>query len=88
MPRRLSLAPVDLFLRPLFIGFFDSAFQPHLDEMQHAPVNDPARHRFKQIGMRNASEVVREVGVHDLGWPRNISACASVTACWALRPGR
>jgi hypothetical protein len=21
-------------------------FQPHLDQMQHAPINDPARYRF------------------------------------------
>ena len=33
--------------------------------MQHAPINDPARYRLQQFGMRNASEVVREVGVHD-----------------------
>jgi hypothetical protein len=28
------------------IGFFDGAFQPHLDQMQHAPINYPARYRF------------------------------------------
>ena len=33
--------------------------------MQHAPINNPARHRLEKFGMRNASEVVREVGVHD-----------------------
>ena len=33
--------------------------------MQHAPINDPARHRLHQLGMGNAPEVVREVGVHD-----------------------
>jgi hypothetical protein len=27
------------------IGFFYDAFQPHLDEMQHAPINNPARNR-------------------------------------------
>jgi hypothetical protein len=28
------------------IGFFHGAFQPHLDQMQHAPINNPARHRL------------------------------------------
>ena len=29
-----------------FVGFFHGAFQPHLDQMQHAPINNAARHRF------------------------------------------
>src|SRR5215471_8825066 len=29
-----------------FVGFFDGAVQPHLDQMQHAPINDPTRHRL------------------------------------------
>jgi hypothetical protein len=33
--------------------------------MQHAPINDPARHRLYKFGMRNAPEVVREVGVNN-----------------------
>ena len=28
------------------IGFFYGAFQPHLDQMQHAPINNPARYRL------------------------------------------
>ena len=35
--------------------------------------------------MRNASEVVREVGVNDTGWPWSSSAPTSTTAC-AFRP--
>ena len=34
--------------------------------MQHAPINDPTRHRLEKVGMRNAPEVVREVGVDDV----------------------
>jgi hypothetical protein len=26
--------------------FFYGAFQPHLDQMQHASINNPARYRF------------------------------------------
>jgi hypothetical protein len=29
-----------------FIGFFHGAVQPHLDQVQHAPINDPTRHRL------------------------------------------
>jgi bifunctional non-homologous end joining protein LigD len=28
------------------VGFFHGTFQPHLDQMQHAPINDPTRHRL------------------------------------------
>jgi hypothetical protein len=30
-------------LPPSIVGFFNGALQPHLDEVQHAPINDPAR---------------------------------------------
>ena len=33
--------------------------------MQHAPIDDAPRERPHQFGVRNAPEVVREVGVHD-----------------------
>jgi hypothetical protein len=48
-----------------FVGFFDGAVQPHLDQMQHAPINDPTRHRLQEVSVGNAPEVVREVGIHD-----------------------
>jgi len=46
MPRRLSRASVVRVLRASVVGFFDGAVQPHLDQMQHAPINDPTRHRL------------------------------------------
>jgi hypothetical protein len=49
------------------IGFFNGAFQPHLDQMQHAPINSTARHRLHEVGIGDASEVVRKVGVDDVG---------------------
>src|SRR5205807_5708345 len=61
--------PVPGFGRALLpssiVGFFNGAVPPHLDQMQHAPINDPARHRLEKVGVWNAPEVVREVGVHD-----------------------
>src|SRR5215475_1425203 len=47
------------------VGFFHGTFQPHLDQMQYAPINDPARYRLEKFGMRNAPEVVRVIGVND-----------------------
>ena len=34
------------FLPPSLVDFFYGAVQPHLDQMQHAPINDPARYRL------------------------------------------
>jgi hypothetical protein len=34
-------------LPPLAISFFYGTFQPHHDEMQHAPIDDTARYRFQ-----------------------------------------
>ena len=65
MPRRLSRASVVRVFPSSFVGFFHGTVQPHLDQMQHAPINDPARHRLQEFGMGDAPEVVREVGVHD-----------------------
>jgi hypothetical protein len=33
--------------------------------MQHAPIDDPACYRLQKLGMGNAPEVVREVGVRN-----------------------
>jgi hypothetical protein len=38
MPRRLGRA----CLPSSIVGFFYGAFQPHLDQMQHAPINNSA----------------------------------------------
>ena len=43
----------------------DSALQPHLDQMQHTPVDDPTRYRFHEFGMGNAPKEIREVGIDD-----------------------
>jgi hypothetical protein len=44
-------------LVPALIGLFDRSFQPHLDQMQHRSIDDPASHRLHQFGVRNAIEV-------------------------------
>src|SRR6202040_3754939 len=63
MPRRLSRASVvRVFLPRLSVS---SKVQPHLEQMQHAPINNSACYRLYELGMGNASEVVREVGIDD-----------------------
>ena len=47
------------------VGFLYGALQPHLDQMQHTPVDDPARYRFHEFGMANAPKEIREVGIDD-----------------------
>src|SRR5215468_2374020 len=37
--------------------------------MQHTSVNDPARYRFREFGMRNAPKEIREVGIDDVPVP-------------------
>ena len=64
MPRRSSRLG-RACLPSSIVGFFHGAVQPHLDQMQHAPINDPARYRLQKLGMGNAPEVVRKVGVHN-----------------------
>ena len=54
-----------MFLPSSIIGFFYRALQPHLDQMQHTPIDDAPRERAHQLGVWNASEVVREVSVPD-----------------------
>jgi len=49
----------------LIVGFFYGALQPHLDQMQYTPIANASRKRAHQFGVRNAPEVVRQVGVDD-----------------------
>lgn len=53
-------------LSPSFVRVFDDAFRPHLDQMQHAPINDTPHKRQHCFGIRNAAKVIREVGVNDV----------------------
>jgi len=42
------------------VGFFDRGFQPHLDQLQHRSVDDPASYRPHKLGMWNTIK-----GKHD-----------------------
>ena len=53
------------YLPTSVVGLLHGAFQPHLDQMQHAPVHDAPRKRQHQFGVRNGPEVVRKVGVYN-----------------------
>jgi hypothetical protein len=57
------------FLPASVIGFFNGALQPHLDQMQHAPINDASRERQHQFGVWNTSKVVRKVSINNVRLP-------------------
>ena len=40
--------------------------KPHLDQMQHVPVNDPARHRLEKFGVWNGVEIRGQIRVNDV----------------------
>jgi hypothetical protein len=73
---------------PGFIGLFHGTFQPHLDQMQHAPIYNSTRHRLEKVGMRNAPEVVREVDVDDVRVTTEQQLFHLGYRLLALRPGR
>src|SRR5437667_4206738 len=64
MPRRLSRASVVRVFRPRS-SVSSTGHSSYILIMHYAPINNPARHRLEKVGMRNAPEVVREVGVYD-----------------------
>ena len=51
------------------VGLFNRRFQPHPDQTQHLPVTDAPCHARHQLRVRNRIEVLRHIGVDDLGVP-------------------
>jgi hypothetical protein len=51
------------------IRFFDWGFQPHLDQMEHSSVYDPASHRPHKGGVWKSIKVAAEVCVNDFSMP-------------------
>jgi hypothetical protein len=52
------------------VGFFDRGCQPHLDQLQHRSVDDPASHRPHKLGMWNTIKVAAEIRINDLPMTR------------------
>jgi len=48
------------------IRFFHRCFQPHLDQMKHGAVNDPASYRLEKLRVRKRIKVSRKICVNDL----------------------
>ena len=42
--------------RPVAVPLLDRSLQPHLDQMQHMPVDDAPGHRFEEVRMRDRVE--------------------------------
>src|SRR5271166_5613619 len=53
--------------RPVAVPLLDRSLQPHLDQMQHMPVDDAPGHRFEEVRMRDRVEIFRQVGVNHVG---------------------
>jgi hypothetical protein len=51
---------------PTLVSFFDRGFQPHLDQMQHRSVDDPASYRPHKLGVWNTIKVAAEIRINDL----------------------
>src|SRR5271165_7213553 len=53
--------------RPVAVPPLDRSLQPHLDQMQHMPVDDAPGHRFEEVRMRDRVEIFRQIGVYHVG---------------------
>jgi site-specific DNA recombinase len=52
---------------PDLVGLGDRRLQPLLDQPQHRAITDTTGHARHQRGVRNRVEVLRQIGVHNLG---------------------
>ena len=64
------------------------ALSQRLDQPQHMPVDDAARHRPHQLAMRDRIEILRQIGVYHMVKPRHGGASTALIASVAPRPGR
>jgi len=56
-------------LSPVLVRFLNRGFQPHLDQMQHGPVDDPASHRLHKLDVRNRVKVAAQICVDNFAMP-------------------
>ena len=71
------------------VGFFDRGLQPHLDQMQHGSIDDPASHRLQKLGVRNTVKVTDEISIDDLSMSRfdqlvNVLYCVQRAAVYPI----
>jgi site-specific DNA recombinase len=50
----------------VFIPLLDRHLQPHLDQMQHVPIDNSPSHALHQFGVWNGIKVLRQIGVHHI----------------------
>src|SRR5271167_773286 len=65
----VPIARAPMRVAPL-VRFFDRSFQPHLDQMQHHSIDDPASHRLHKLGMWNTIKVAAKIRINDLTMTR------------------
>jgi site-specific DNA recombinase len=51
----------------VFVPLRDRNLQPHLDQMQHVPIDDPPCYALHEFGVWNGIKVLRQIGVHHIG---------------------
>jgi len=52
---------------PLLVPLFDRGFEPHLNQMQHRPIDNPPSHALKQCAVWNGIEVFGQIRVNYIG---------------------
>src|SRR4051812_14890592 len=52
---------------PVLVPLFNRGFQPHLDQMQHLPIDNPPSYTPKQCAVRNGIEVFGQICVNYIG---------------------
>ena len=50
----------------IFIPLLNRNLQPHLDQMQHVPIDNSPSHALHEFGVWNGVKVLRQIGVHHI----------------------
>ncbi len=66
--RPSTFVPIARIPTPLsvLILLFDRRHQPHLDQVKHGAIDNPARHRLQKLGMRKKIEIAGKICINDL----------------------
>src|ERR1700724_3188298 len=51
---------------PVFVPLLDRNLQPHLDQTQQVPIDNPPSHTLHEFGVWNGIKVLRQIGVHHI----------------------
>ena len=71
------------------VRFLDRSFQPHLDQMEHGSIYDPASYRLHKLGMRKSIKVAAEICIYDFSMASvdqlmDVSYCVQCAAVFPI----